>query len=212
MRKTLALGLLLVVMLGCGGTLAVAPDESPTSDPTKPPKPTKEENKTKPNQNQKPQKPKKEKTKSKPKQHKRPLQPYRLYFTLSELEAGKKINTRHCSMNLTAGSANEIKIGTRVPVSTGAGSQFQYMDVGTNIWANLREVGNDLQLEVRSDLSSLDMSPARDHSNSSAPIVRQIQINGKTLLVTGKAITVGTIDDPNSNHEFQLEVTATRLR
>ncbi|HEY4660348.1 MAG TPA: hypothetical protein VIG91_02530 [Terriglobales bacterium] len=194
MRKTLALGLLLIVMLGCGGTLAVAQDESPTSDQTKPAKPAIEE------------------SKSKPDQHERPLQPYRLDFTLSELEAGKKINTRHCSMNLTAGSANEIKIGTRVPVSTGAGSQFQYMDVGTNIWANLREVGNDLQLEVRSDLSSLDMSPARDHSNSSAPIVRQIQINGKTLLVTGKAITVGTIDDPNSNHEFQLEVTATRLR
>jgi hypothetical protein len=193
MRKTLALGLLLVVMLGCGGTLAVAQDESPTSDQTKPAKPAIEE------------------SKSKPDQHERPLQPYRLDFTLSELEAGKKINTRHCSMNLTAGSTNEIKIGTRVPVATGT-SQFQYMDVGTNIWANLREVGNDLQLEVRSDVSNLDMSSARDHSNSSAPIVRQIQINGKTLLVTGKAITVGTIDDPNSNHEFQLEVTATRLR
>jgi len=193
MRKTLALGLLLVVMLGCGGTLAVAQDESPTSDQTKPAKPAIEE------------------SKSKPDQHERPLQPYRLDFTLNELDSGKKINTRHCSMNLTAGSTNEIKIGTRVPVATGT-SQFQYMDVGTNIWANLREMGNDLQLEVRSDLSSLDMSPARDHSNSSAPIVRQIQINGKTLLVTGKAITVGTIDDPNSNHEFQLEVTATRLR
>jgi len=193
MRKTLALGLLLVVMLGCGGTLAVAQDESPTSDQTKPAKPAIEE------------------SKSKPDQHERPLQPYRLDFTLSELEAGKKINTRHCSMNLTAGSTNEIKIGTRVPVATGT-SQFQYMDVGTNIWANLREVGNDLQLEVRSDVSNLDMSSARDHSNSSAPIVRQIQINGKTLLVTGKEITVGTIDDPNSNHEFQLEVTATRLR
>lgn len=193
MRKTLALGFLLVLMLHCGGTLAVAQGESATSDQTKPAKPAIEE------------------SKSKPDQHERPLQPYRLDFTLSELEAGKKINTRHCSMNLTAGSANEIKIGTRVPVATGT-SQFQYMDVGTNIWANLREVANDLQLEVRSDLSSLDMSSARDHSNSSAPIVRQIQINGKTLLITGKAITVGTIDDPNSNHEFQLEVTATRLR
>src|SRR3954453_11398390 len=193
MRKTLALGLLLVVMLGCGGTLAVAQDESPTPDQTKPAKPAIEESKTKPDQ------------------HERPLQPYRLDFTISELEAGKKINTRHCSMNLTAGSANEIKIGRRVQVATGT-SQFQYMDVGTNIWANLREVGSDLQLDVRSDVSNLDMSSARDHSNSSAPIVRQIQINGKTLLVTGKAIRVGTIDDPNSNHEFQLEVAATKLR
>lgn len=114
-------------------------------------------------------------------------------------------------MNVTAGSTNEIKIGTRVPVST-TGSQFQYMDVGTNVWANLREVGDDLQLEVRSDVSNLDTSSMRDHSTTSPPIVRQIQINGKTLLVIGKTITVGTIDDPNSNHEFQLEVTAAKLR
>jgi hypothetical protein len=194
MRKTLALGFLLALILGGRTTLAVAQDENPTSDQTNPSKPAIQE------------------SKSKPDQHEKPVQPYRLDFTLNELEAGKKINTRHCSMNLTAGSTNEIKIGTRVPVSTGAGSQFQYMDVGTNIWANLREVGNDLQLDVRSDVSNLDMSSARDHSNSSAPIVRQIQINGKTLLVTGKAITVGTIDDPNSNHEFQLEVTSTKLR
>lgn len=193
MRKTIELGLLLALMLGCVATLAVAQDQNPASGEIKTAKPAAPE------------------SKSKPEQHEKPIQPYRLDFTLSELEAGKKINTRHCSMNLTAGSGNEIKIGTRVPVSTGT-SQFQYMDVGTNILANLREVGDDLQLDVRSDVSNLDMSSTREHSTTSAPIVRQIQISGKTLLMTGKAITIGTIDDPNSDHEFQLEVTATKLR
>jgi hypothetical protein len=193
MRKTLALGFLLAFMLGCGATLAVAQEENPTSGETKPAKPAIQE------------------SKSKPDLHEKPVQPYRLDFTLNELADGKKINTRHCSMDLTAGNTNEIKIGTRVPVSTGT-SQWQYMDVGTNIWANLREVGDDLQLEVRSDVSNLDIASARDRSTTSAPIVRQIQINGKTLLVIGKTITVGAIDDPNSNHEFQLEVTATKLR
>lgn len=192
MRKTLAVGLLLALMLSCGATVAFAQDENPASDRTKPATPSAQE-------------------KSKPDQHEKPVQPYRLDFTFNELETGKKINSRHCSMNLTAGGANEIKIGTRVPVLTTT-PQVQYMDVGTNIWANLREVGDDLQLEVRSDVSNLDVSATRDHGSISAPIVRQIQLNGKTLLVIGKTIVLGTIDDPNSDHEFQLEVTATKLR
>jgi hypothetical protein len=192
MRKIIAVLFVMTVALGCRVAVAQAQEETQPSTQSESAKPAAQGN-------------------MRNAERPRPVQPYRLDFTLNELEAGKKINTRHCSMNLTAGSTNEIKIGTRVPVSTG-GSQFQYMDVGTNIWANLREIGDDLQLEVRSDVSNLDMSSTRDHSTNSAPIVRQIQLNGKTLLVAGKTITVGAIDDPNSNHEFQLEVTAAKLR
>jgi hypothetical protein len=184
-----------------GASLVYAQQETGTTDPSKSPKPAAEESKPKADQ-------------------RKAIQPYRLDFSINELENGKKINSRHYSMDLTAGSPNEIKIGTRVPVATGprdagnplANLQFQYMDIGTNIWANLREGGDDLQLEIRSDVSNLDMSPARDHDALSAPIVRQIKINGSTLLMTGKPIIIGTMDDPNSNREFQLEVIATKLR
>jgi hypothetical protein len=192
MRKIIAILFVITMALGCRVAVAQAQEETQPSGQSVAAKPADQENM----RNERP----------------KPVQPFRLDFIFSELESGKKINTRHCSMNVTAGSTNEIKIGTRVPVSTGEGSLFQYLDVGTNIWANLREVSNDLQLEVRSDVSNLDMSSTRDHSPNSAPIVRQIQINGKTLLVTGKTITVGAIDDPNSDHEFQLDVTATKLR
>ncbi len=191
MRKIAAMLFVMTVALGCGVAVAQDQEETQPSGQSEAAKPAAQENMRN--------------------ERSRPVQPYRLDFTFNELENGKKINTRHCSMNLTAGNTNEIKIGTRVPVST-TGSQFQYMDVGTNIWANLRELGNDLQLEVRSDVSNLDMSSTRDHSTNSPPIVRQIQLSGKTLLVVGKPMTIGTIDDPNSNHEFQLEVIATKLR
>jgi hypothetical protein len=192
MRKIIAILFVITLALGCRVAVAQAQEETPPSGQSVAAKPAAQENM----HNERP----------------KPVQPFRLDFILSELENGKKINTRHCSMNLTAGNMNEIKIGTRVPVSTGEGSLFQYMDVGTNIWANLREVSNDLQLEVKSDVSNLDMSSTRDHSTNSAPIVRQIQLSGKTLLVVGKPMTIGKIDDPNSNHEFQLDVTATKLR
>jgi hypothetical protein len=145
--------------------------------------------------------------------------PYRLDFSFYELQDGKKINTRHFSLDLTAGSGNDIKIGTRVPVATGQNVpndpsfNFQYMDVGTRIWANLAVLGGgDLRLDVKSDVSNLDLTAEHDRNPGAPPIVRQIQINGSTLLVTGKPILIGSMDDPNSNREFQLEVTATKLR
>jgi hypothetical protein len=145
------------------------------------------------------------------------LQPYRLDFSVNEVEDDKKVNTRHYSMNLTGGETNEIKIGTRVPVPTGnpngalVNTQYQYMDVGTRIWARLRERGDDWELEVNSDVSNLDV-PREKPNGMLAPIVREIKINGDTLLVVGKPIIIGSVDDPNSKRQFQLEVTATKLR
>ena len=150
-----------------------------------------------------------------------PVQPYRLDFAFNELADGKVVNTRHYSMNLTAGESNEINIGTRVPVVSGsndpnmpAAMQYQYLDIGTNIWAQLREHGDDLVLVVRSEVSNLDMNSDSGHDGRlpPAPVIRQIKLSGSTLLVVGKPILVGSMDDPNSKRQFQLEVTATKLR
>ena len=158
-----------------------------------------------------------------------PVQPYRLDFSFNEVADGKIANTRHYSMDLTAGESNEIKIGTRVPVATGAGTpsapmavQYQYLDVGTNLWAQLREHGDELMLVVRSEVSNLDTSnsgegshgagPAAERRQDLGPVIRQIKISGSTLLATGKPILIGSMDDPNSKRQFQLEVTVTKLK
>jgi len=145
------------------------------------------------------------------------VQPYRLDFSFNEMSDGKIVNTRHYSMNLSAGNSDEIKIGTRVPVPSRstpnqtAPTEYQYMDVGTNIWAQLREVGEDLLLVIKGEVSNLDMETG-DRAGASPPVVRQIKINGDTLLVVGKPLVIGSVDDPNSKRQFQLEVTATKLR
>ena len=146
-----------------------------------------------------------------------PVQPYRLDFAFNELSDGKIVNTRHYSMNLTAGESNEIKIGTRVPVTSASSPgtdvvQYQYLDVGTNIWAQLREHGDEWVLVVRSEISNLDTTSDSPHFAAAAPVVRQIKISGSTLLVVGKPILIGSMDDPNSKRQFQMEVTVTKLR
>jgi hypothetical protein len=204
MKKSVVFLIVMTMALWCAPIPVLGQDKDATSNETKPDKTVTQD--TKPSSDQ----------------HATPIKPYRLEFSLYEIEAGKKINTRHYAMNLTGGSVDEIKIGTRVPVHTGppqdtgnplASTQYQYMDVGTNIWASLRERGDDLQLEVKSEISNLDMNTGATRDNGwLPPVVRQIKISGVTLLVTGKPIVIGSMDDPNSNREFQLEVTATKLR
>lgn len=147
-----------------------------------------------------------------------PVQSYRLDFSFNEVADGKILNTRHYSMNMTGGNTNEIKIGTRVPVASGSGSstpatsQYQYLDIGTNIWAQMREHGDEFILVVRGEVSNLDVETGEHSGALLPPVVRQIKINGDTLLVVGKPIVIGSVDDPNSKKQFQLEVTVTKLK
>lgn len=158
----------------------------------------------------------KENNTAQPAKAKAAVEPYRLDFSFNEVLGGKTVNTRHYSLNLTAGESNEIKIGTRVPVvsassgTVGAAVQFQYVDVGTSIWAQLRDHGDEWLLVVRSEISNMD-TESGEHNGLPA-VIRQIKISGDTLLVVGKPIVIGTVDDPNSKRQFQLEVTATKLR
>ena len=144
------------------------------------------------------------------------IEPYRLDFSFNELDGERKINTRHYSMNLTSDEPNEIKIGSRVPVvsgTAGGSTQFQYIDVGTSIWARLRPNGqtDEKELTVRSEVSNIDLNTEAAGANL-APVVRQIKLDGSTLLALGKPLLIASMDDPNSKRQFQLEVTVTKLR
>ena len=140
---------------------------------------------------------------------------YRLDFTISELEDGKKINSRQYSINLNSGDQNEIKIGTRVPVEAKQG-EIQYLDIGTNIWCRLRDradiawLSNDVMLQVRSDLSNFAIP--EQQVQSTRPVIRQVKIDSSAIATVGKQMVVGSADDPNSKRQFQLEVMVTRLK
>lgn len=134
---------------------------------------------------------------------------YRLDFSVNEIEDGKKINTRQYSMNLNADDANEIKIGTRVPVE-GKQGEFQYLDVGTNIWCRIGERANGLPLSVRAEISNFALPD--EQRQTARPVLRQLSIKASTVAQLGKPMVVGSVDDPNSKRQFQLEVTVTKLK
>jgi hypothetical protein len=139
-----------------------------------------------------------------------PARAYRLNFSINELEEGRKVNSRQYSLNLNAGDADEVKIGTRVPVALKQGD-VQYMDVGTHIWCRLKEADNGVVLNVRSEISNF-ATPDQPHTLNNIPLLRQFVINGSTVALPGKTVIVGSVDDPASKRTFQLEVTAMPLK
>ena len=140
---------------------------------------------------------------------------YRLDFSVNEMEDGKKINTRQYSMNSRSGDGNEIKIGTRVPVDSKEG-QVQYLDVGTNIWCRLRDqtdvtgLSGSVLLNVRAEITNFAIP--EQQGQQVRPVLRQLKIEASTVDLPGKSVIVGSVDDPNSKRQFQLEVTVTKLR
>lgn len=144
---------------------------------------------------------------------------YRIDFSLIELEDGKKINTRQYSMNLQSDDQNEIKIGTKVPFEEKK-DEFQYVDIGTNIWCRIGlpsgqpmekvEHSEGIPLAVRAEVSNF-ARPEQERT-STIPELRQLQIKASTIAQLGKPMIVGSVDDPNSKRQFQLEVTVTKLK
>jgi len=148
---------------------------------------------------------------------------YHLDFSLNELEDGKKINTRQYSMNVLAvqsgprlpiGYEKDLKIGTRVPVEMDQG-KMEYLEIGTSIRCQLfgDETGL-ISLDARADVSNLVPRNEKDQYMPAGrnPILRQLQIQSSGTVTLGKPMSLGTVDDPDSKRQFQLEVTVTKMR
>ena len=140
---------------------------------------------------------------------------YRLDFSLNEIDDGKKINTRQYSMHSRSGDWNEIRIGTKVPVESKQG-EFQYLDVGMNIRcrltdrADIASLGENVSLKVSADLTNFAVPEQQQQTMH--PAIRQMRMEASTVAVLGKTMVVGVVDDPNSKHQYQLEVTVTKLK
>jgi hypothetical protein len=139
------------------------------------------------------------------------LAAYRLDFSINELEDGKKLNSRQYSMDLNSDSSNELKIGTRVPVESEPG-KMQYIDVGTSIWSRLEDHSGQIDLSVRAEISNFAIPDQTQGHDPRPPVIRQFKINAGTLATLNKPMVIGSVDDPNSKRQFQLEVTVTKVR
>jgi hypothetical protein len=142
---------------------------------------------------------------------------YRLEFSVVEIADGKRLNSRTYVMSIANGNNGSIRVGNRVPYATSAGPtkepasvQYQYEDVGIAIDCTLRERENYVLLRnVGIDISSVVKENASQVPN---PVFRGARARVDVAVTPGKPTTVTSLDDVSSNHRYEVEVTATKVK
>jgi type II secretory pathway component GspD/PulD (secretin) len=142
----------------------------------------------------------------------KPKKAYRLTFTITESDGGKKIGVQHTSMIVTGGGRTTMKNGSKVPVATGTynstgattQTQFTYLDVGINIDATLNEVAGGAQLKAKVEQSSA--TEDKELAGIREPIVRQSVMEGVSMLQMGKPEVIGSLDITGSTRHLDIEV------
>jgi type II secretory pathway component GspD/PulD (secretin) len=138
-----------------------------------------------------------------------PTNLYRLTYTFTESDGGKRIGLQHYSMTLVPGQRTQMKQGSRVPLITGSindgkpSEQRTYIDIGLNFDSQVEEYGDGVRLKSRVEQSSI----AEEKSGLGAedPIIRQTYIEGSTTLAVGKPVSLGTLDISGSTRHVEVE-------
>jgi type II secretory pathway component GspD/PulD (secretin) len=137
----------------------------------------------------------------------RPRKTYRLTFTISEIDSGKRIGVQHFAMIVTSGQRSVAKQGSRVPVVTGSttdGSSVQYVDIGLNFNATVIEVANGAQLSAK--VEQTNVAEERSGVGPQDPVVRQTILESTSLLQPGKPLVLGSLDIPGSTRHLDVDV------
>jgi type II secretory pathway component GspD/PulD (secretin) len=142
-----------------------------------------------------------------------PRRTYRLTYTITEVDDGKRTGTQHYSMVLVSGQRTTMKQGSKVPVATGSISeggnlatqtQFTYLDIGLNFDATLDESVNGVRLRSKAEQSSLGTDKLI--AGVQEPVVRQTVLEGTSILTPGKPLILGSVDIPDSTRRLDIEV------
>jgi type II secretory pathway component GspD/PulD (secretin) len=142
----------------------------------------------------------------------RPKKTYRLIYTITESDDGKRVGTQHFSLVVVSGQRTTLKQGSKVPIATGsynsgsstAQTQFTYLDIGLNLDASLDESVNGVRLR-----SKVEQSGIAEHTTIAdvqEPVIRQTVLEGTSILTPGKPLVLGSLDLPGSTRHLDVEV------
>ena len=147
-----------------------------------------------------------------------PHKQYRLTYTLTETDAGKRIGVQHYAMVVTAGQRMQMKEGSRVPLITGSfkstekGTEQQttYLDVGLTFDQTLQEHGSGFQM--RSVVEQTSIAEEKSGIGPEDPVIRQTRLEGTSILPENKAISLGSVDVLGSTRHLDVEVIVEAVR
>jgi type II secretory pathway component GspD/PulD (secretin) len=142
----------------------------------------------------------------------RPMQVYRVTYTITDLDNGRRSGSHTVSVLVPANSKSTLKLGSKVPIMTGstgegAGvtSEVQYLDVGLLLEA----IASGAQL--RTKLEQTAVSAEKSNVGIQDPVISQTMIEGESPLGNAKPVVLGTIDVPNTARQQQISVSTELL-
>ncbi len=139
----------------------------------------------------------------------RPKKSYRLTYTFTEMDEGKRVGSQHYSVTVVSGTKTTLRIGSKAPIATSQpatmhSSDVNYVDVGLNVDASVDESANGARL--RSKVERTSVAEDKSGVGMQDPVIRQAVLEGTTNLVMGKQTTLGTLDIPGSARHLDIEV------
>jgi hypothetical protein len=137
----------------------------------------------------------------------RPRKSYRLTYSITELDGGKRVGVQHFSMIVTSGQRTQVRQGSRVPIVTGSdkdGSQVQYVDIGLNFDSTLDQYASGARLSTKVEQTSV--AEERSGVGPQDPVVRQTTLANTSFLLPGKPVVLGSLDVPGSMRHMDIDV------
>ena len=142
-----------------------------------------------------------------------PQKNYKLTYTVTEMDAGKRVGVEHYTLMMSTGGRTTLKQGSKVPIVTGSianspggnpNTQFTFVDVGINLEATLNSSADGLTLQSKLEQSGVIEDKAI--AGISEPVIRQTLLRGTSLLQPGKPLMLGSLDVPGSTRHLDVEV------
>ncbi len=125
---------------------------------------------------------------------------YKLDFLLTSKEGATAQPPASFTLVLLEGNHGEVHVGKNVPLQTTGPGPSPRQDVGLKVKAQYRSVGDDVLLEITTEMSAQEGGGA----------IRKVSAQGNALASPGKPSLVVALDDDKKHYE--LTVTPTKLR
>ncbi|HEX3969400.1 MAG TPA: secretin N-terminal domain-containing protein [Edaphobacter sp.] len=137
----------------------------------------------------------------------RPKKSYRLTYTITELDGGKRVGVQHFAMIVTSGQRTQVKQGSRVPIITESDkgdTQVQYIDIGLNFDSTLDQYASGAKLSTKVEQTSV--AEEKSAVVPQDPVVRQTLLANTSFLLPGKPVVLGSVDVAGSMRHMDIDV------
>jgi type II secretory pathway component GspD/PulD (secretin) len=147
-----------------------------------------------------------------------PHKTYRLTYTITEVDGGKRGAPQHFSMVVATGARTVFKQGTKIPIVTGSteaaaspnNTQFQYIDIGVSIDARLEGSADGLHVATKIEQSSL--AQEKTIAGVQEPVINQTVLEATSPAIPGKPVVLGSLDFPGTTRHQEIELTSELVR